>query len=606
MITSARLNACLLGAALALAAAGFPAVAQEPPAGPPANHAVDAFFAEYTADWVRHDPGLATRTRYLSGAEQDRLERQLTPETTAWKRQRIELAKRGLERLHGFEPAQMSPSQRVSADLMRWQLQTAADEEPFLDHGFPLEQFGGANVNLVNALVITHPLLTPRDAENYVAALGEVAPRMEEALAEARRIAAAGILPPRFILNATLRQMRNFIAPAPAQNPLATIFAQKMAAIAALPEADRARLQAQAEALVREQVYPAWQRAIAVLEEQSRGATEDAGLWRLKNGPAAYDYQVRRHTTTTLSAKAIHELGLRRVAEIDAQKDALLRKLGRTDGSVTERIAQLKRDLSYADPAAAESRAKIMQDIDAILRDAERRAPALFRQTPKAPVIAQPYPRFREANAAASYTAPDDKGTRPGIFQMPLRPERMTRFGLRTLVYHETVPGHHFDVAQSVENKSLPAFRQIRAFGGIPARTEGWALYAERLVVEAGWYGDDIEGLLGQLDMEQFRARRLVVDTGLHAMRWTRQQAIDYGIEAAEVERYVVNPGQALSYMIGQLKLLELRDKAQAALGERFSLADFHQMVIDLGSLPLELLERQTDAFIARAGAPPK
>jgi uncharacterized protein (DUF885 family) len=242
-----------------------------------------------------------------------------------------------------------------------------------------------------------------------------------------------------------------------------------------------------------------------------------------------------------------------------------------------------------------------MGDIEVILRDAEKRAVLLFDRTPKTPVVAQPYPRFQEANAAASYSPPPIDGSRPGIFEFPLRIALMTKFGLRSLVYHETVPGHHYDLAQVVENKELPAFRQLGIFGYIPARVEGWGLYAERLAAESGWYDADLEGLLGQLALEVFRAQRLVVDTGLHAKHWTRQQAVDYGIEAAEVERYVVMPGQATSYMIGELKILELRENAKAALGDKFSLKEFHNMVIDTGTVPLEILERQTNAYIARA-----
>jgi uncharacterized protein (DUF885 family) len=252
--------------------------------------------------------------------------------------------------------------------------------------------------------------------------------------------------------------------------------------------------------------------------------------------------------------------------------------------------------LSY--PLSEEGRTRIMGDVDGILRDAEKRAAPQFDRRPKAPVVARPFQRFQEANAAANYTAPARDGSRPGIFQIPLRPERMTRFNLRSLVYHETVPGHHFQVALELENTDLPQFRQIRAFGPISAFSEGWGLYAERLAAELGWYDGDPEGLLGQLDSALFRARRLVVDTGLHAKRWTRQQAIDYGIEASEVERYVVNPGQACSYMIGQLKIVELREKARAALGNRFSIREFHNVVLGTGGVPLDLLERQVDAYI--------
>src|SRR5688572_6491710 len=242
-----------------------------------------------------------------------------------------------------------------------------------------------------------------------------------------------------------------------------------------------------------------------------------------------------------------------------------------------------------------------MADIDTMIRDADKRSNTLFDLRPKSPVIAQPYPEFRWASAAASYTAPPLDGSRPGIFQMPLRPSSLTKASLRTLVYHETIPGHHFQVAFGVENRELPKFRQVRALGGISAISEGWALYAERMVAQEGWYDGDLEGLLGQLDDELFRARRLVVDTGLHAMRWTRQQAIDYGVEPSEVDRYVVNPGQACSYMVGELKLLELRDKARKALGNKFSMAEFHNTVLATGTLPLELLEREVNAYVKRA-----
>ena len=177
----------------------------------------------------------------------------------------------------------------------------------------------------------------------------------------------------------------------------------------------------------------------------------------------------------------------------------------------------------------------------------------------------------------------------------------MTKFGLRSLVYHETVPGHHFQIALEMENPALPRFRQIRAFGGISALSEGWGLYAEHLAAESGWYEGDVEGRIGQLDSELFRARRLVVDTGLHAKHWTRQQAIDYGIEASEIERYVVNPGQACSYMIGELKQIELRERAKKALGRKFSFFEYHNTVLSAGTLPLELLERQVDEYIRAA-----
>ena len=559
---------------------------------------VDAFFNQFTAEWVRGNPSLATSTRYFTSEEQDRLERQLTPETVAYRRARIALARRGLSELGKFDRAAMTDAQRLAADLMEWQLDTVVREEPFLGFTFPLEQMNGVNVRLIETLTVRHPLLTEKDADNYVATLGQVNDRMEEAIAESQRLAAKSVLPPRFVLAATITQMETFAAPPPGQSPFVTIFADKMAAIKSMSGARREALRAQAEKIVGSQIYPAWKKAVAVLKEQRLAATDDAGLWRLKGGGEAYAYFLRRYTTTDLTADRIHEIGLREVARIEQEMDGLFRKLGRTDGSVKDRIARLNLDLRYPNPTSEQSRAKIMVDIDGIIRDAERRSALLFDVRPKSPIVAQPFPAFREANAAANYNSPAPDGSRPGTFQYPRRIERMTSFGLRSVVYHETVPGHHFQIALQVENKDLPRFRQIGAFGGISAMTEGWALYAERLAAESGWYGDDIEGRLGQLDAELFRARRLVVDTGLHAKHWTRQQAIDYGIEASEIERYTVFPGQACSYMMGELKILELRDKAEKALGSKFSVREFHNAVLRAGTVPLDLLERQIDAYI--------
>jgi len=565
----------------------------------PAPQPIEKFFADFTNEWMRTNPNAVSSSRYFTGEEQTRYERQLTAETDAYRRSRTQLARRGLAELRKFDRAKLTDMLRVSADLMEWQLETFIREEPFLDHSFPLNQFNGVNVNLVETLTVRRAVANERDASNYLAALGQAGRRMEEVIAEARRLTAKNMIPPRFVVQATITQMKQFIAMPAADNPFVTTFDQRMAT-ASIPERTRTQLRADAARIVSNDVYPAWQKAIALLEPLVSRATDDAGIWRLTDGSEAYSHFLRRFTTTNLTPDQIHEIGLREVARIEVEMDAILRRLGRTQGSLKERIAKLRADLAY--PLTEEGRTRIMADVDQMLRDAEKRSQSLFDQRPKSPVIAQPFPRFREANAAANYNSPAQDGSRPGVFQIPLRPERMTKFSLRSLIYHETIPGHHFQIALQVENKSLPRFRQLGAFGGISALVEGWALYAERLASESGWYEGDLEGQLGQLDSALFRARRLVVDTGIHAKRWTRQQAIDYGIEASEVERYVVNPGQACSYMIGQLKIVELRDKAGKALGSRFSLNAFHNMVLNTGTVPLELLERQVDAYIRTAG----
>jgi len=562
----------------------------------PRAPSIDVFFESFTADWVRMSPNQAISARYFSGPEQDALETQITPMTREWRHRRVEMARRGLAQLAGYDGGRLTETERVSADLMKWQLEMVVEGEEYDDYLFPLEQFAGANVNLPNALTIVHPINTEKDAANYVARLGQVAARMDEAIAEASTRVQKGRVPPRFILDATIAQMEQFVSTPPAQNPFVAVFSDRMAAVSGIPAAARDRMRAEAERITASQVYPAWQRALALLRPLQAGATDVAGLSRFPGGAEAYAYFLRAYTSTNLTPDEIHQIGLREVARLEREMDTIFRKLGRHEGSIPARVEQLEKDLAY--PMTDAARTAIVADANAIVRAAQERSKALFARTPKAPVEARAFPRFREANAAANYTVPARDGSRPGVVQIPLRPSYMTKFGLATLMYHEAVPGHHFQLALELENDMTPRFRQIRAFGGISAVTEGWALYAERLAAESGWYEGNPEGLLGQLDGALFRARRLVVDTGIHTKGWTRQQAIDYGIEASEIERYVVNPGQACAYMIGQLKLVELRDKARTALGAKFDAKDFHDAVLGMGTAPLTMIEAQVDRYI--------
>ena len=595
LLASAVLAVLAAGGCSPAAPAGDTASAAEQAASAQAG-TIAEFFDAFTDEWMLRQPSSATGSRYFDDARQDEMDRQLTPMTSEFRQETVELARRGLEQLQQFDFNAMDDTERVSAEMMRWQLQAIVDGEAFAHLQFPLNQFGGANVRLPNLMTVVHPVSSARDADNYLARLRLIGTRMGEARDEAATLASRGILPPRFILEATISQMKQFIAPVPTDNPLVTTFQGRLSGVEEIEAQQRDALVEQAAGIVADSVYPAWQEAIAVLEAQLPEATDDAGLWRFDDGAQAYAHHLHRFTSTDLDAEQIHALGLEEVARIEGEMDEILRALGRTEGSVNERVAQLRQDLAY--PDNDEGRTRIMADIETMMRDAERRADALFDIRPTSEVIAQPYPEYRWESAAASYTAPPLDGSRPGVYQMPLRTNRLTNFGLRTLVYHEAVPGHHFQVALAVENTGLPKFRQVRALGGISAFSEGWALYAERLAAEEGWYQDDPEGRLGQLDAELFRARRLVVDTGLHAKGWTRQQAIDYGIAPSEVDRYVVMPGQATSYKVGQLEMIRLRDKARETLGEAFDPRQFHNRVLLTGTVPLSLLESEVDAWI--------
>jgi uncharacterized protein (DUF885 family) len=304
-----------------------------------------------------------------------------------------------------------------------------------------------------------------------------------------------------------------------------------------------------------------------------------------------------------MTVEEVHETGLKMVSQIEARMDGVLRQMGFNDGPLRARMETMKAAQPQF-PATAEGRTQYRAMITDIIADAERRAGALFERVPKMPVVARPYPKFM-GGRAASYSLGTTDGSRPGVYQYTEYDVTLTRFGARTTAYHEAIPGHHFQGALQAENDSAPRFIKDRVFGNNSANSEGWGLYAEHLAAEEGWYDGDPAGLLGQLEMELFRARRLVIDTGLHAKQWTRQQAVEYlgplpGLSTeSEIDRYVVQPGQACSYMIGELKIIELRERAKAALGSRFSLSEFHTRVLDAGRVPLSVLDQDIDRWIA-------
>lgn len=559
--------------------------------------AVADFFTEFTARWMRHNPNFAVSSAYFTADIQNELERELTPWTRAHRLETIALAREGLQQLSALDLSNATPEQRLSARLMGAQLQTVVDGEPYLDYiDFPINQLEGANVGLVTAFTLNHPFLDATDVENYVLRLQQVDERMGEAVAESARRAALGIRLPANILRTTLAQLADFVDDAPSDNPYIATLVEKSAGVNGLEETRRQQLIAEATRILEAEVYPAWAAAMAELEAQLPNADDAVGVSRFENGAAVYQNRLAYYTTTDLTADEVHQIGLAQVARIEAEMDTLFRQLGMAEGSITERVRALEAQMAYTDDA--EGRAALVSDIRAWLSDAQARAVDLFDRIPTTPVIAQPYPEFLWESRPASYSAAPLDGSRPAIYQIPLRTNELTGFGKRSTVIHETVPGHHFQLALIGENPALPRFMQMRAYGGISAVTEGWALYAEQLAAESGWYEGDIEGLLGQLDSALFRARRLVVDTGLHTQGWTRQQAIDYGIPPSEVDRYIVRPGQACAYMIGQLKIVELRERARSALGGYFSLRGFHNTVLGAGVVPLTMLEQIVDEWI--------
>ena len=548
----------------------------------------DAWSEAFAADWVRLSAERATTTQYFCGAEQAALERQLTPLTPERRAAQARLAREGLAALATFETSTLTPEQRVSAAILRWSLQREVQGEPFQDHNFLFNQLGGPHVRLVSFMTEQHPLRQPADVAAYLERLAQVDERLDEGLVRARAAVARGLLPPRFIAERARTQVQAVLAPAAAQSAFVTALARRSENMAGLKPEERQLALSQATKLVDERVLPAYRRVLALLDEVLPRTTPAAGLSRLPNGAAAYAQALASNTTTSMTADDIHRIGLREVARIEAEMDRVLRSLGRKDGTVNERLDALRVQTSPA--PEPDPRPALLARYTEAVRDAELRAQSSFNLQPKSPVEVRRVPALTEATSSAYYTTPAPDGSRPGIFWVPLAGPNFNTLGMRSLAVHEAVPGHHFQLALQQEQSTLPRWRQRRIFGGGSAHAEGWALYAERLAIDEGWYEGDPHSLVGALGSQLFRARRLVVDTGLHTQQWTREQAIAYGIGASEVERYVANPGQATAYMIGMLRILALRDEAQAELGTRFDIKAFHDLVLKTGSVPLDVL----------------
>lgn len=574
-------------------------------AGRAATPSFDAWVDAFTTEWVRLNPALATRVQYFSGAEQDALDRQLNLRGDgghAFGRKAIGenagLARRGLEELKAFPRAMLTPAQRTSAALLQWTFQNTIDEAAFSQHDPIFNQMTGLQLGLVNFLTQTHPIRNPRDVENYLARLALIGGLLDEGIAESRAAAEAGMLAPRFIVERTIEQLNGFLKESARRNVFTSELEARIGVLGtAIPAGARARYVGEAEKIVAESVIPAFGRVRALLAEQLPRTNDDAGVWRLPRGAERYRQSLATFTTTKLGVDEIHALGLREVARLEGEMDKVLRALGHVEGPIPARLRAVE---SATEPRAEpDPRPAILARTEAWVREAERRAAELFDLSPKATVVVKREPAFSEKTAAAHYDDPAPDGSLPGVYWLPLPGAPFADLGARSTAYHEAVPGHHFQLALQQEMKDLPRFRRLGVFGFISAYGEGWALYAERLADEQNWYADDPQGRLGYLDSMLFRAQRLVVDTGLHAKKWTRQQAIDYGIGAREVERYVVWPGQACSYMIGQLRIVELRENARAALGAKFSIQHFHRIVLGAGTVPLDVLAELVNEWVA-------
>jgi uncharacterized protein (DUF885 family) len=496
---------------------------------------------------------------------------------------------------------------QLSFDVMEYFLRMQIEGDAFRYYDFPVNQMFGVQSTLPNFMAQTHQVTDASEAKSYIERLHKFPKKFDEVIESLKLRESKSLIPPQFMVEDVLKQMDGFTASAPKANPLYVSFKEKLDKIPAdkMDQASKDQYLADVEASIQNDVYPSYKKMSDYFKALQPKAQGNYGAWHLPNGDAYYAWCVRQHTTTDMTPEQVHQLGLSEVARVTQEIDAILKDQGLTEGTVGARVQQLAHNPDSVFPNTADGKQAMLKQYQSILDDVNAGLGSAFDMRPKLGVEVKPVPEFSEKTAPGAYYEPGSfDGTRPGTFYANMRDTNETpKWAMRTLAYHEGIPGHHFQTSVAQQMKDLPFFQRILPF---TAYEEGWALYAERLAWELGFEKNPLDNL-GRLRDEMMRAVRLVVDTGIHYKRWTREQAIQYMMDntgmaesdvTSEIERYFVDPGQALAYKVGMLKILEVREKAKAELGEQFSLAQFHDQVLRNGALPLELLERSINDWI--------
>ncbi len=521
----------------------------------------------------------------------------------------LELARQTIADVEAFDFDSLDQQAQISYQLYIDEMQQRLDGDRFRLYGYQVNQMFGVQSDVPAFLINIHQVTSVDDADAYISRLNGVPQKLGDAMRIMREAQAAGILPPKFVFDHVLRDIDNIISGRPfdesdADSTLLADFKDKVGALELEKDAQDNLIARASEALT-SAVAPAYADLRALVVAQEAAATTDDGAWKHPEGDAYYTFRLKVQTTTDLTASEIHDLGLSEVDRIHQEMRGIMTQVG-FEGTLQDFFAFMREDRRFYLPGTDEGRQTYLDRTNDLIADMKARLPQAFATLPKADLDVKRVEAFRERSAGkAFYQSPSPDGTRPGRYYVNLYDmSAMPVYELDALAYHEAIPGHHMQIAIAQELEGMPKFRR---YDGATSYVEGWGLYSELLPKEMGLYQDPYADF-GRLSMELWRACRLVVDTGLHDKRWTREQAIDYlkqntpapEYEAVKsIERYIVMPGQAAAYKIGMLKILELRAEAEAALGEAYDIRDFHDVVLRNGALPLDHLEEQVRAWIA-------
>tara|TARA_B100000945_G_scaffold319201_1_gene325884 strand:+ start:3676 stop:5493 length:1818 start_codon:yes stop_codon:yes gene_type:complete len=513
-----------------------------------------------------------------------------------------------LEMLKKYDSNNLSDVQKITQKIAIFDTENNINTfQNFRFHSYPYNQISGNHLNIVEFMTDTHPIRNYREATDYIKRVKAFDNSMNADLIWLNEQQKLGIFAPKFVFDHVINQLKEIIEYSDENNPLVKVFMRKVNNLD-IDKQKKENLYNELSKVIKSEVNPGYELILNFMETNYKNANEHHGVWSLPNGDAFYASRLRSYTTTDYTAEEIHQIGLSEVERIGKRMEEIFILLGY---EIIKSVGQMMNDLNenpdflYED--TPDRKEIVLADYNQMVKEAENDVKPYFERFPISPVEVRAVPEYSEQTAAGGYyQAPSLDGSRPGVFYANLYDIKQTpTFGMRTLTFHEAVPGHHFQIALNQENKSLTMYRKMGY--RTSAFTEGWALYSEQLAVEAGMT-KNLYDELGVLQSEMFRANRLVVDTGLHYKKWTREKAMEYmkkttGMSDTEVrveiERYIVWPGQATSYKMGMLKILELREKAKKALGEKFDIKKFHTVVLDQGIVPLFILEEIIDEWIS-------
>jgi len=568
---------------------------------------INNFFNRFALKMVLDSPETLTSLHFLESIGINGHNAELDDASPQSTEEMFEFLASEMSVLKSYDDNSLSEDELMSKRVAMYLLEFAQEAEPFKYHNYPVNQLFGVQNGFPTFMESQHQINDVEEAEFYVARLENLPRKFSQVLEGLKLRTDNNIVPPKFVISRVIDEMSKFSSTKVEENILYSSFEKKLNELEQLAPLDKQKLLKKAKTAINKSVYPAYVELTNYFDGLGDKATDDDGFWKLPDGDKAYRVALKFFTTTDYTPDYIHNVGLNEVERIQAEILAILASEGLdTTQGFEKSIALMSSQDRFYYPDTDEGREQILTDYQKIIDEIDAEMSRAFRIKAKAGVEVKRIPEFKEKTSpGAYYNGPAVDGSRPGIFYANLYDIKATpKYSMRTLAYHEAVPGHHFQISVAQELEDMPLFRKFAPF---TAYIEGWALYAERVAWELGFQDNPYDNV-GRLQAELFRAVRLVVDTGIHAKRWTREESIDYMIEntgmaksdvVSEIERYIVMPGQACAYKVGMMKILELRAKAKEALGDKFDIRDFHDVVLKNGAVPLDILEIFIDKYIA-------